>query len=150
MHPLKVSGQRGPCCMVFVLKWPGPLWTGPLCPRGRGGKLNVLHPPNLLYLTICLRCLFMFFVYTYSQFITMTSLIYSIQHVIFKVSLMAIFAHRPLCSSLLYLKTKSLVWQKLCFLHLRYKLHYWCLFNSNNMVGSKTCHCMILFKKISN
>ena len=23
MYPLKVSGQRGPCCMVFVLKWGG-------------------------------------------------------------------------------------------------------------------------------
>ena len=30
--------------MVFVLKWPGPLCPGSLCPRGRGGKFSLFSP----------------------------------------------------------------------------------------------------------
>ena len=51
MYPLKVCGQRGPCFMVFVLKWAAPLCPGSLCPRGGGGKFSLLSLPKSDLLT---------------------------------------------------------------------------------------------------
>ena len=45
---MKKTFQRGPCCMGFVLKRSGPFCPGPLCPRGGGGKLNLLSLPKVI------------------------------------------------------------------------------------------------------
>ena len=129
MYPLKISGQRGSCCLVFVLKWPGTLFPGRLCSMGESWETKYIISPrsNLLtevmtrkqrqynvphktmdfqkksyklikrfphiYKVIFIRLLhpassfifiydmyetsiYLFFVYTYPQFITMRSLIF--------------------------------------------------------------------------